>query len=114
MASQTEQKHKARHAIMTHNQDKLTADERGVIAWMFDQMPVGWTKCYMVEVQIDDAMNRLLSGGNGLHTHGGNGSRCYAHHYDDPGWAVIHCDDADWDQETNLARGLQVIEHLQA
>ena len=98
----------------THNQHKLTADERGVIAWMFESLVVGWTKCYMVEVQLDNTMDWLLNGGSGLHTHGGNGSRCYAHHYDDSDWAVIHCKDADWDQGTHLTHGLRVVERLQA
>jgi hypothetical protein len=66
-----------------------------MIALMFT-MVTGWTNTYMVEVRLDNPIKNMLEGGEGLDTHGGNGSKCYAKHIDDPDWAVVHFKDDDW------------------
>lgn len=78
------------------NLDKLSEEARSYIRAFFERVWVGWTLCYMVEVKLDDPINHLGDGGDGLIIHGGNGSRSYAKHYGDPEWSVIHCEDAAW------------------
>jgi len=81
--------------LNAHNLDKLTQEEKDMVALLFT-METGWTKTYMVEVKLDKPIKNMAYGGDGLHTHGGNGSRCYAHYTEDPDWAVIHVEDKDW------------------
>jgi hypothetical protein len=81
--------------MKSQNLNKLSQDEKDLIALLFT-MQTGWTNTYMVEVKLNDSINNLLGGGDGLETHGGNGSKCYAKHWDDPEWAIIHCEDEDW------------------
>ena len=79
-----------------HNLDKLPPDALPLIKLIFEQMVVGWTNCYMVEVKLDNPIHHLEYGGPGLKTHGGSGSRDYAEHLKDNDWAVVHVDDEDW------------------
>jgi len=81
--------------LNAHNLDKLTQEEKDLVALLFT-METGWTKTYMVEVKLDNPINNMLHGGEGLHTHGGNGSKCYAKYMNDSDWAVIHSEDEDW------------------
>jgi len=78
-----------------HNLDKLNQEEKDMIALMFT-IETGWTNTYMVEVRLDNPIKNMLEGEDGLNTHGGNGSKCYAKYFDDPNWAVVHCEDEDW------------------
>jgi len=82
--------------IDCQNLQKLSQEALDLIAYSFKNFMVGWTLCYMVEIRLDDPVHHILSGGPGLKTHGGNGSRHYANHYGDDDWAIIHVDDASW------------------
>ena len=82
--------------MRAHNLDKLNRLDRSLVAWMFANHVVGWTYCYMLEVKLDTPGKHILDGGDGMVTHGGNGSRSYAKHYGDPDWAIIHTEDEDW------------------
>jgi len=94
------------------NLDRLTADQQDLVA-LYMALPTGWTSTYMVEVRLDDPERNILKGGDGLVTHGGNGSRRYAKHYGDPDWAVIHYEDQEvlaWDMPAMEARAMKRIE----
>jgi len=67
-----------------------------IMAYMFKHQECGWTYVYMVEVKLDAPIMHLFNGGDGLVVHGGNGSRRYAKHWDDPEWLVVHCEDEDF------------------
>jgi hypothetical protein len=86
--------------MKSQNLDKLSQEEKDLIALLFT-MQTGWTNTYMVEVKLDNVINNLLDGGNGLENHGGNGSKCYTKHWGDPEWAIIHCEDEDWLESSN-------------
>lgn len=81
-----------------HNIDRLTPEQQDLAALLFT-LTTGWTLTYMIEVKLNDPISNMLNGGNdGLCMHGGNGSRCYTKHMDDPDWIVIHKDDVpEWD-----------------
>jgi len=81
--------------MTSQNLDKLSQDAKDLIALLFT-MQTGWTNTYMVEVKLDDPINNLLNGGDGLETHGGNRSKCYAKHWDNSEWAIVHYEDEDW------------------
>jgi len=81
--------------MKSQNLDKLSQDAKNLIALMFT-MITGWTNAYMVEVCLNDPIKNLLEGGDGLETHGGNGSKCYAKHWNDENWAIVHYEDEDW------------------
>lgn len=84
--------------MTAQNLHRLSQDEKNMIALMFNAITTGWSKTYMVEVHLDNPMENILEGGDGLVRHGGNGSRCYAKHIGDPDWCMIHIDDVpDWD-----------------
>ena len=98
--------------MTAHNLDKLPEDARALVALFFDRIATGWTGTYMIEVKLDDPVSHLLEGGDGLHRHGGCGSRCYANYYNNPEWAVIHVDDEDWqtlDKTPLLTRADEII-----
>jgi hypothetical protein len=97
--------------MKSQNLDKLSQEAKDMIALMFKEMITGWTNTYMIEVRLDDPINHMLFGGDGLETHGGNGSKCYAKHWDDPNWAVIHCQDEDWIE--NPGNELMAIKYLE-
>jgi hypothetical protein len=80
----------------SHNLDKLPDEAKRMIGLLFRQATVGWTNGYAFEVMLDNPVKNLLDGGEGLVSHGGNGSRCYLKHVGDPDWAVVHCCDEDW------------------
>ena len=82
--------------MKSQNLNKLNKLDKALIAWMFANHVVGWTYCYMIEVKLDAPGRNILEGGDGLVTHGGNGSRDYAKHYQDSDWAVVHNEDEDW------------------
>ena len=82
--------------MKSYNLDKLDPLSKLFITWMFENQIVGWTKCYMVEVKLDEPVEHLLNGGGGLTVHGGNGSKCYSKHFEEDDWACIHCEDEDW------------------
>jgi hypothetical protein len=97
------------------NLDRLSDDVRALISYMFKYVSVGWTSCYMIEVKLDDPMKHLMDGGEGLSTHGGNGSTCYAYHLGDPDWAVIHCDSREWKELESpelVLKGLKLVREL--
>lgn len=96
--------------MKSQNLERLNANERDVLATLMLMQHSLWPQSYMVEVRLDEPMKHLLDGGDGLHRHGGNGSRCYAHHYGDPDWAIVHIEDEDvqdWDWATMAARGAE-------
>jgi hypothetical protein len=99
--------------VKTQNQDMLNDIEKGLVAYAFERLIVGWTNCYMLEVRLDASALHILDGGDGLVTHGGNGSRCYAKHLGDPDWAVIHIEDEDWDQDKWLPVGIEYAIRIQ-
>ena len=82
--------------MKAQNLHKLSDEAKGLIRLLMDDPNYWWPSSYMVEVRLDDPINHLLDGGEGLHKHAGNGSRHYAHHYNDEDWAVIHEEDEDW------------------
>jgi hypothetical protein len=95
--------------MKSQNLNKLSQTEKDLIALTFDII-TGWTLTYMVEVKLDNVINNILDGGDNLIRHGGNGSKCYAKHWDDPGWAIIHIDDEDWKANPGDAnRGLEFL-----
>ena len=63
--------------MKSQNLNKLNKLDKALIAWMFANHVVGWTYCYMIEVKLDAPGRNILEGGDGLVTHGGNGSRSY-------------------------------------
>ena len=78
------------------NVGRLTDEQRDLVALLFTQA-CGWTLTYMVEVRLDDPIRHMLCGGDGLVVHGGGGSKHYAKHVDDPGWAIVHAADVpEW------------------
>jgi hypothetical protein len=92
--------------LPAQNLDKLNEDTKALIAYIFNKIYVGWTLCYMVEVKLDDPVNNLLNDRNIVH--GGNGSPHYAQHIGDNDWAVIHCDNVEWqniNSEALILRG---------
>ena len=92
--------------MKAQNLEHLTDAARDLIAFLFT-CPTGWTLTYMVEVRLDDPVEHLLAGGEGLERHGGNGSRGYAKHLGDPEWCVVHVDDIpDWDIATMAGRAI--------
>jgi hypothetical protein len=92
------------------NLDALTDEQCDLVA-LFFTLPTGWTNTYMVEIRLDDPTFHLLNGGDGLVRHGGNGSRCYAKHFGDPNWCIVHLDDVpEWDIEQMATRAVNAIE----
>jgi hypothetical protein len=99
----------------SQNIDRLPEEALALLAYGFRHLDVGWTKCYMFEVKLDDPVSHLTKGGEGLSTHGGGGSRHYAHHYGDDEWAVIHVDDAAWkaiDSEELHEKGKEILDAM--
>lgn len=82
------------------NWDKLDREAQAVMAFIFENLPSGWTRTYMIEVKLNMSIDNMMIGNDGirgdcLHMHGGNGSKEYAHFYDNPEWAVVHIEDAE-------------------
>ena len=99
--------------MKSQNLDKLSQEEKDMIALMFT-METGWTNTYMVEVKLDNPIHNMLEGGDGLETHGGNGSKCYAKHWDDLEWAIVHCEDEDWiESPSDANKALEFIQSLE-
>jgi len=85
----------------SQNSNGLSRDALNLIAWIFENKTVGWTKCYAVEVKLDDPIFHIIEGGDGLVTHGGNGSRDYYNNRNDQEWAIIHVEDVTWQSMIN-------------
>jgi len=86
--------------MKSQNLDRLTSDQRNLLAYLMTLPLYFWPCTYMIEVRLDDPTKNLLEGEDGLHRHAGNGSRDYARHYGDPDWAIVHIHDEDvrdWD-----------------
>jgi len=102
--------------MKAQNLDKLTQEQQDMIALYFTMPIMFWPNHYMIEVRLDDPSCHLLKGGDGLVTHGGDGSRCYARHYGDDNWAVVHNEDEDvrdWDVPAMAERAMDAVEELQ-
>ena len=86
--------------MKAQNLDKLTQEEQELLAALMIAPNCIWPDSYMIEVRLDNPIDNLLNGGDGLHVHAGGGSRCYAHNYGNQDWAIVHIEDedvADWD-----------------
>lgn len=87
--------------------EQLSQEALDLMAWAFRNVtldPVGLPLC-AVEVRLDDPLNHLLHGGEGLSLHGGDDAPRYFRDADDPGWALVFAHDCTGDPE----RGAEIL-----
>ncbi len=87
-------------AVIAHDQTKksvrqemLPEDAVNLLKYAFEELQTLMGRPCAIEVRLDDPVNHLLHGGDGLVVHSGSNSEKYFKHIDDPEWAVVYRDD---------------------